>query len=132
MAHIIDHGSPGNQSIGDGNSFEPGKHINGRQEGQGKADRDRFVNGVKGKVSSLRIMGCSVAEGKEGEEFIKLLSAELNVSVTALTGACYSPKHTKYIPIIGSVYKTWYEWTGSNHGIEATASPDGTITYKRY
>jgi hypothetical protein len=84
---LIGHGSPGNISVGDGQGWESGKHIDGnRDEWEGPLGqlKDKF-----GENGRLVLIGCNVGSCDDGRNKLKELADFLGVPVEAPTGEVY-------------------------------------------
>ena len=84
---ILDHGAPGNQSIGAGDENEEGGYIDCAG---GEDDFNKFVTSIKGKVGCLTFYGCNVAEGEEGKTFLCKVAEKAGVTMKGFTGSVYA------------------------------------------
>jgi hypothetical protein len=84
---LIGHGSPGNISVGDGQGWESGKHIDGnREEWEGPLGQLKDKFGENGK---LVLIGCNVGACDDGRTKLQELADFLGVPVEAPTGEVY-------------------------------------------
>lgn len=77
---LIDgHGAPGRQQVG--------VEIIGQPDAGEEANEANFIAQLQGELENLELLGCSVADGKAGQDFMEKLSVGLGgIPVKAFTG----------------------------------------------
>jgi hypothetical protein len=108
---IIDHGRSGLQSMGDGDVTVAGKFIDNLA--RSASDRQDFIDACDGKVTTVTLYGCNVAEGSDGDELLEMLATGANMTVKAHTGSVYATHSTV----------SGYRWEASNLGHVVTEAP---------
>lgn len=85
---LVGHGSPGNISVGDGLTTEPGNHINGNKEEWEKELarlKDKFCPG-----GSVTLKGCNVGSCDKGAKKLQEIADALGVPASGNTGITYA------------------------------------------
>jgi hypothetical protein len=110
---LIGHGESASMGMGDGKATIIGKHI------ADTADAAPFLAAFtamcKGKVTSITMYGCNVADGDRGAAFVQDVATRANCTVTAYTGS------------VGTSRRWWFGWYwryyASDLGASVTKNP---------
>jgi hypothetical protein len=99
--------------MGDGQDTIVGKHI--ADTAAAAPFLAAFTAMCRGKVTSITMYGCNVAEGAGGEAFVQDVATRANCSVTAYSGAVTIS--TRWF------FGTYYRYSASDNGRAVTKSP---------
>jgi len=94
---IVNHGSPGQISVGDSNQRRDGKWFGKSADGTKLGAYDDFITPLKadGKFANdaeICLIGCNVGEGDAGQKLVDCVASDLGVRVRATKGSISFPK----------------------------------------